>query len=382
MNIPPIPWWGWAGLAGVFAVGLGAGQAAGAALADPGRPAGAPPALLKIGMAGPWVSFLQRKLGVAESGTFDSATESAVRAFQQARGLGVDGKVGTQTWGALGVSTAPAPSGGGAPKPQAAANSQSVSVGPAPPPPSDGSLSQNQATREQQIYDAVASGNAIVEWAAVTSEKNGHTAKILVMRRALQVHVGSGGPLIVNLSFRAHQRICDLLACCMLTTKVSDLAWEQAGLRLGVINHNDWVSDGSMGLVRRMYDQNAILQQKIGSYDGLVANEGKDWIVTKRMWTGPDTPEGTKSSRRNSCNFGWYGSAFSGRSPGGLAVAQSPGMAHDGNHTDYSQLFRCMQKTVIVDGSPMQVESVLADPVLSALVSDEGPLPKCRSPYY
>ena len=40
-------------------------------------------------------------LADAEPDVFDDALESAVRAFQQSRGLGIDGMVGDETWGAL-----------------------------------------------------------------------------------------------------------------------------------------------------------------------------------------------------------------------------------------------------------------------------------------
>src|SRR5688572_29956615 len=63
--------------------------------------------VLKLGSSGPDVKDLQQKLkdlgfdpnGV--DGNFGSGTDKAVRAFQQANGLGVDGKVGPGTQGAL-----------------------------------------------------------------------------------------------------------------------------------------------------------------------------------------------------------------------------------------------------------------------------------------
>jgi N-acetylmuramoyl-L-alanine amidase len=66
------------------------------------------PAVLRRGARGEAVRDLQARLGAAgpqitddESGEFDASTERAVRAFQEARGLRVDGIVGPETWSSL-----------------------------------------------------------------------------------------------------------------------------------------------------------------------------------------------------------------------------------------------------------------------------------------
>lgn len=82
------------------------------------------PSLLQIGDRGPQVSILQEGLAAAgfssgTNGVFDAATYEAVKLFQQARGLSVDGIVGAQTRAALpaiGGSTA-APTAVNPPKP-------------------------------------------------------------------------------------------------------------------------------------------------------------------------------------------------------------------------------------------------------------------------
>ncbi len=63
---------------------------------------------LSMGAIGPHVTRLQRLLVMMKllnyteiSGTFGPETVQAVKAFQQGKGLTVDGVVGPQTWGAL-----------------------------------------------------------------------------------------------------------------------------------------------------------------------------------------------------------------------------------------------------------------------------------------
>src|SRR5204862_61277 len=58
--------------------------------------------LLTLGAQGSAVRSIQRALGVRPpSGVYGPRTQAAVIAFQRARGLGVDGIVGPQTWRAL-----------------------------------------------------------------------------------------------------------------------------------------------------------------------------------------------------------------------------------------------------------------------------------------
>lgn len=60
-------------------------------------PSGSPP-LLKIGSKGPWVGVAQAKVGASVDNDFGPGTDKAVRAYQAAHGLSVDGVVGDNTW--------------------------------------------------------------------------------------------------------------------------------------------------------------------------------------------------------------------------------------------------------------------------------------------
>lgn len=54
--------------------------------------------ILKQGSVGEGVLAWQKRLGVSETGTFDTETLEATRAFQRSHGLTVDGVVGPKTW--------------------------------------------------------------------------------------------------------------------------------------------------------------------------------------------------------------------------------------------------------------------------------------------
>lgn len=57
--------------------------------------------LLGAGAHGDRVRWVQRRLGVGETGTYDVRTREAVKALQRRSGLEVDGVIGPQTFAAV-----------------------------------------------------------------------------------------------------------------------------------------------------------------------------------------------------------------------------------------------------------------------------------------
>jgi cell wall-associated NlpC family hydrolase len=85
----------------VAAVAAAAAPAKGAAKSGSRPNAGIVHDLLHFGSRGPDVAALQRRLGIPADGIFGKQTRHAVRAFQRMHGLEVDGIVGPQTRAAL-----------------------------------------------------------------------------------------------------------------------------------------------------------------------------------------------------------------------------------------------------------------------------------------
>ena len=51
---------------------------------------------------------------------------------------------------------------------------------------------------------------------------------------------------------------------------------------------------------------------------------------------------------------------------------------HGACYADYSHGIRLVSETAVVDGKTRSVYDVLQDPVLSKVLSDEGPIPRLR----
>lgn len=392
MNLPKVPWYVWAGGAGAALAFLGVSSAhASPETALPGGKYSGPTPTIKLGATGDAVRGWQSLVGAPQTGLFDAATDAATKAFQSAHGLTSDGIVGPKTWGAmLGI---PALSPGPNVQPPKVSTPAAQPTAPAPGPVSlsgGGSFGATMPTSiaggDAAIIAAVRDGFGNIQWSTVTSERNGHTGIFTVMRRALSIGPDSDR-FIVSMSFNGAQGVAQQIGARMLTSKLADLIWQQASLRVGVLNHSNWVQDGTMGNQARMREQSALLQAKTGNAGGLIANEGKHWVVTARNWTPPqgtgvEKPQGSLSSRHNGANYGWYADNATSVGPGGLKVFQSVGLAHDRNHRDYSQLVVLAMNPCIVDGFPTTLDAVIRDPVLSALISDEGPLPAMTHPDY
>lgn len=57
--------------------------------------------VMAVGEVGPRVEWVQRRLGMVASGTFDVAMETRIRAFQRAEGVAADGVIGPVTFGRI-----------------------------------------------------------------------------------------------------------------------------------------------------------------------------------------------------------------------------------------------------------------------------------------
>lgn len=180
------------------------------------------------------------------------------------------------------------------------------------------------------------------------------------------------------------QQIADLLYAMLLTPRVIDLIWLQAGLKFDAIVN----VKGNIVAVSNISDVHEAIEAKIeqlGGDDGtkLVSCVGKYWCLVDQL----ASPGGLRFKDKTACNYGWCAKQASG--PGvtpGVQCWQRPGFAHDFNHWDPSQTIRLMFRTarlVRADGSEEYVDlrDVAVDPKLAPLINYTGkPLGVVRQP--
>lgn len=90
----------------------------------------------------------------------------------------------------------------------------------------------------------------------------------------------------------------------------------------------------------------------------LTAGHKKDLVLTPRLWSQPGRV----------AIYGWH------RGIG--APIQPLSTVHGAQYADYSHGVRLVSDVVFLDGRPLSIYELLADPRLASLISDEGPMPR------
>lgn len=242
------------------------------------------------------------------------------------------------------------------------------------------------------VVSAVKNGFGIFDWYEVVSEYNGNKLYIKVFRDAMKFN---GVPALtwnfkritgdvrtfdgVRLPASAHQlqEIADLLGCMLMTPKVIDLIWLQAGTKFdAVINVN-----GKIVAITNIHDLHTKVESEVGTDDGvsLISCVGKYWCLTNELSWKPSHGNDTAA-----CNYGWFARHASGPclSPG-TQCWQRPGFGHGKSHFDPSQVIRLMHRKarlISSDGTEQEVDlhDIAADSALAPLLHHQGILTYLR----
>lgn len=215
--------------------------------------------------------------------------------------------------------------------------------------------------REDAILAAARAGALDpITWAPVVSERDGHRLVVYVTADALTLE-----GVRFTVTHPTAQRIADLLGGHLLTSRIADLAFDQAEVH---VPPQTQTPDAAMADTARMLEHSRAVDAHLARTGVptrvLVADVGKDWVNTPRLKTRPD----------RAANFGWHALGAPLRSPGGWPVWQSIGLAHNLAHVDYSQTVRLARADCELDGVVRPLAELALRPALCGLVSDEGPV--------
>ena len=236
--------------------------------------------------------------------------------------------------------------------------------------------------RDAYILNAVKSGNVVIPWSTVKTNANGHQGEFRVFADALKVD-----GVRVSVSAFLQQQIADLLSCCLLTAKLSDQMWAQRVATLPPFPQSTIGMSSTTTMIKYSETIDAALAQ-LGSPPGIVSTVGKNWILTNQLLQANGQPVLKATGRPAACNYGFFllktfdGQTFDPCASGipNCRVIQGRGTAHDLLEVDYSQICQLVARNCFVDGAARDLHDILTDPVLSGLVSSEGPLRTVRQP--
>ncbi len=318
---------------------------------------------LRYGMQGPEVLALQRALNAAGTpcpltSAFDAATLSAVRSFQQRSGIGVDGVVGPQTVAALDRALGVQPPRGIPPRPSGAMSGSAFMAA---------TSGMDRTRRESSILTELSRGNLPpferrfvgVTVTAVGPDGRSRTITYQVMPDYLAIGSDTDFVRIPTNPLTA-QRVADQFGCSLPTRKMVNQIWRAAGARFSPIP----MTPGPQMMSNAYFQEHnrRIELQRAGRPLGLlIGGIKKDVVLSNRLLSYPGRV----------AIYGWH---YLNGTP-----IQPLSTVHEDSYADYSHGARLVSATMVVDGVERPVAEVLRDPVLSRMVSDEGPI---RTPRY
>lgn len=219
------------------------------------------------------------------------------------------------------------------------------------------------AERETAIFQALAAGNlpdflrkpVSIQAEFADSAGTRHTLQYEVLPDYLAV--GSDEDYCrIPMNPHTAQRLADLFGASLITAKLSDHIYEHAEVRLAPFFYKP-IGNANETVEKFVIHNTQIEKQKAaaGGTDGqLIAGIKKDVILSERIAQRPDRV----------VIYGWH-------KPDGQPI-QPVYSGHIDWYVDYSHGIRLMNQKVLLDGKTVSIATLLADPILYRVLSDEA----------
>lgn len=213
------------------------------------------------------------------------------------------------------------------------------------------------------------------EWLPVVSQARGHRAVFYVSDDAMHVVRGDGSRWRPQASAELLQHVADILGASLCTSKVCDLAYEQA---IGPVLRacpEDTSTPEKQALMSKRVDSddynNHVEEQRAGR-EGLLRDVGKTWVLSNLL--------SQRAAGTIAVNYGFFDPRAPYLSHSGQRLWQSRGTRHSNSQFDYSQTLILMTDQCELDGDVVPVAKIMQSVDLADLISDEGPLKFIRQP--
>jgi len=216
--------------------------------------------------------------------------------------------------------------------------------------------------REAHILNEFLHGNIpdfLRDFTPVTAVDGANKITYLVMSDVLSIGTDAD---YVRMPMNPHsaQAIADKYDCTLPTRKMVNDIWSQSVNKLIPL---PWGAPFTIDIMytHRIGTHNQRIDEQLVGKDphALTSGHKKDVVLTNRL--APNNPG------KHVAIYGWMqlnGVPIQGLNPD----------SHADYYADYSHGIRLISNDVMVNGIPMRMQDVFADPKLSLLVSDEGPL--------
>ncbi len=222
--------------------------------------------------------------------------------------------------------------------------------------------------REEAIFEELSSGNVpnhLRRWIAVpvsgvSRDGVSHAGEIYVLPDYLSI--GSDEDFVrIPMTPLTAQRVADKWGGLMVTRRVSDIIYANAEVkaRPHPMPPGPWMTTSDYYLKHAGVLRRQLAEDMTGR---LIAGHKKDVVISNLLFWHP----------RKVAIYGWH-------QPNGRAI-QPLSIVHPNWYADYSHGIRLMRRHMMVDGQVRQVADILKDPLLSVLLSDEGPFRLTRQP--
>ncbi|NLI76081.1 MAG: hypothetical protein GX442_06520 [Candidatus Riflebacteria bacterium] len=233
------------------------------------------------------------------------------------------------------------------------------------------------AAREEEIRKAILAGNVppflrrLCEVRVTMRLRDGkeHTAVFRCLPDYLCI--GTDEDFVrIPMSPIAGQVLADRFGCLLPTAKMVDEIYRQAAVQLlpQPMSSGAYANWQARMTKNEFYREHQRLVESQRTRTGhrlgdLLAGHKKDVLISNFL----------DSHRKNVVIYGWHDKRNQGK------PIQGYGFSHENTYADYSHGIRLVSRTVTVDGVDRPIAEVLGDPVLSRLLSNEGPMRDLRA---